>query len=124
MKIFHQTPKWGQTTVFRQSVKFTGICSNSIWTPFPEEDCDWLLCSDVSKLPRQLKEQGKDKRIFLMQENPNVWKPTSEFLNQYGTIISPYSLDIPTGTRFIQAQPAVPHTITASQMLISFMASC
>ena len=82
MKIFFQSPKWGATTVFRQSLDFTGICSSSKWTPFAEEDCDWFYCSEISKLPTNLQDKCKSKRIFIMQENPNIWKPTKDFLEQ------------------------------------------
>ncbi|MCP9808674.1 hypothetical protein KBY58_04420 [Cyanobium sp. HWJ4-Hawea] len=43
-----------------------------------------------------------------MHENPQVWQPSSEFLEQFGLIISPYALSTPSHCTVIQAHSAVP----------------
>ena len=58
---------------------------------------DWLIC--CTPPPNQIvTEIPKERRIFLLQEPPEFWTPTTEFLEHFGYVISPYKLPIPRGT--------------------------
>jgi hypothetical protein len=43
-----------------------------------------------------------------MHENPYVWKPSVDFLEAYGIVISPFSFPVPSNILFIRAHSAVP----------------
>ena len=58
---------------------------------------DWLICGTPP--PNQIvTDIPKERRIFLLQEPPEVWTPTTEFLEHFGYVISPYTLPTPKGT--------------------------
>jgi hypothetical protein len=107
MKFFLQSPKWGETTILRQSEYFSGHVSGAQWSPMQQGNYDWLLCEDPDKLPANLKSLGRDQRVFVMAENPKVWRPAQDYLEQFGVVISPFELQVPNGVRFIQTQPSI-----------------
>ena len=43
-----------------------------------------------------------------MHENPNIWKPTKDFLDKFGIVISPFRFPTPKHITFIQSHSAVP----------------
>jgi len=108
MRLYLQSPTWGKTTVLRQSHLFSGCINGFYWTPFPDTSSDFLICSDVGRLPSHLLALGREKRVFVMHENPSIWKPSPDFLSQYGIVISPFIFDVPNHVRFIQAHSGVP----------------
>jgi hypothetical protein len=108
MKLYCQSPSWGRTNIYRQSPGFTGIVGEHSWSSFENHEYDYLLCNDPDNLPKALQFQPKEKLIFILQENPNVWIPDQDYLKKFGTIISPFSIQTPASTRLILAQPAIP----------------
>lgn len=108
MKLYLQDPKWGKTTVFRQTSQFSGCIGQHNWTSFPDERCDYFICSDPASLPKNLFAQDRKNRVFVMHENPYVWKPSVDFLESYGIVISPFRFAVPSHILFIQAHSAVP----------------
>jgi len=108
MKIYVQNPLWGDTTIFRQSSQFTGRVGPHLWTTIPEDDIDYVLCDDIDSLPETLRHFSKSKYIYVVHENPAVWKPEPSFLSRYGLIVSPFKLDCPPDTLLIQSPSGVP----------------
>jgi hypothetical protein len=78
----------------------SSMVGNTLFVP-PSCDgklrADWLICCTpppekiVTDIP-------KNRRIFLIQEPPEFWRPPAELLSHFGYIISPYHLDVPEGT--------------------------
>jgi len=108
MKIYIQNPHWGDTTIFRQSSQFLGRVGPHLWTAVPDDDIDYVLCDDIDSLPETLRYFPKNKYIFVVHENPAVWKPEPSFLSRYGTVVSPFKLDCLPGTLLIQSPSGVP----------------
>jgi len=107
MRLYVQNPRWCGTTIFRQSNQFTGLIGPHSWSNFPHLDYDWLLCHDPARLPDCLRCIVKERRVFIMAENPAVWKPDKSFLEQFGVVISPFFLEVPDGVVQLVGQPAV-----------------
>ncbi len=108
MNLYIQHPKWGGTNIYRQSSQFSGSINCHQWSSFPELEYDFIICGNTEELPQRLREQPKYKKVFLMHENPLVWRPSKELLNEYGVIISPFDMELNSGQRLIRAHSAVP----------------
>lgn len=103
-----QEPRWGDTTLLRQSSQYSGIINGYRWSVFPDTHSDFLVCNDVQSLPGELLGLSREKRVFIMHENPSIWRPQPDFLDSYGIVISPFVFDTPRHIRFIQAHAGVP----------------
>jgi len=108
MKLFIQDAKWGKTTVLRQSSQYSGITYNAGWSCFDAPDYDYVICSDASTLPPQVQAIEKKRRVFVMHENPSIWKPSSELLEHFGVIISPFDCTENSSLVKIKAHSGVP----------------
>jgi len=52
---------------------------------------DWLVC--LTPPPPVIKTTiPKEKRIFFMMETPDFWSPEPNFLDQFGCVVSPYTI--------------------------------
>mgnify|MGYP001018695616 CR=1 FL=1 len=110
MKLYISDAKWGKTTIYRQTSQFSGIAGSHIWSSFPDTDYDFLVSFGTDELSDSMRGYPKKKRVFVMHENPLVWKPNKEELDQFGIIISPWASirDSLTDQLLIQAHSGVP----------------
>ena len=110
LRIALQSPKWGSTSSLRQTSQYSGciegtqyLINNSI-----ANKVNYLLLSDPA-LGCDVDLQ-REKKIFIYMENPKIWIPNAEFLEQIGILISPFDLCsiIPEHINFIRNYPCVP----------------
>lgn len=110
MKLFIDSPKWGGTTIYRQTPHFSGMAGNHLWSSFPSPDYDYIVYCSVNEHPRWVREYPRYKKVFVMHENPSIWKPSQEELQRFGIVIGPWKSlkEELTDQVFIQAHSAVP----------------
>jgi len=110
MKLYVDSPKWGGTTIYRQTSQFCGIVKDHHWSSFPSSDYDYIICSSVDEHPEWIREYPRSKKVFVMHENPLIWTPTYEDLHRFGIVIAPWEI-IEGGHSnqlFIRAHSGVP----------------
>lgn len=110
MKLYVDSPKWGGTTIYRQTSQFSGMAGNHLWSSFPSPDYDYIVCGGTNEHPRWVRDYPRLKKVFVMHENPSIWEPSREELNKFGVVIGPWKSlkDNLTDQVFIQAHSAVP----------------
>jgi len=111
MRISLQNPRWGRTTVLRQSSFFSGSFDNVqyIINPLEYSTADFILLDNPATLPRTL--TGSAKRVFISMENPDIWHPPEQLYGQIDIFISFYLPPInhlANNIKFIQYAPCVP----------------
>ena len=105
-----QSPKWGNISILRQTSQYSG-CINStqfLINPSIGNKVEFLLLENPALGYKPYIE--REKRVFIYMENPKIWMPNADFLNQIGILISPFDLRsiIPAHIKFIRSYPCVP----------------
>jgi len=104
MKIFIDKPLFGGVNSLRQTPLYSGAIQNSFASPIPGTDYDFYYIREPNKYYSWI---PKKKRIWIMMENPKIWKPSREFLDWYGYIVTPFPLE--NGDyKQIKSHPSVP----------------
>ena len=72
-------------------------------------ECDFIL-SFNNKITEEIQRFPIHKRIYLCMENPSVWHPSSEFLNQFGLYLLHFSIykQLVLSSKVITSFPCVP----------------
>lgn len=110
MKLYLPKAKWGGASVYRQTSQFSGLAGGNIWCTFPGDDYDFIICGGVDEIPDSMKHYPRSKKVFVMHENPSIWKPSIEELSGFGVIISPWKniKESLLDQHFIEAHSGVP----------------
>ena len=97
---------WGKVDTFRQTPHFSGRFSGCTFHNSPNISSDFIIVCDSNS---DWMNYPKEKRIFVVMENPSVWKYPNELIDQMGILITPFKeyLSSNAGRIFI-SQPAIP----------------
>ena len=110
MKLYCHSPRWGKTTVYRQTSQFSGLADNHAWSSFPDDNYDYLVFGDTCPMPEWISQYPRSKKIFVQHENPLIWKPHKDELAEFGIVVGPWKSisDSITDQLHILAHSAVP----------------
>ena len=112
LKIALAEAQWGPVNLLRQTHFYSGDCGNALFMINKDGfgECDFIL-SFNNKITEEIQRFPIHKRIYLCMENPSVWHPSSEFLNQFGLIFTPFSdiyKQLVLSSKVITSFPCVP----------------
>lgn len=101
-----QAPKWPP---LRQTFLGSGSVMGGRFHFTIEDtaDCDYLLTGADGVIPVIRSHIPKERRVVILMENPSIWSPPIEYLDFFGVVITPTTLQVNTGTKLIINQPAV-----------------
>ena len=89
----------------RQTYFSKGEVGNLIFSETPTEEDTFIVM--FGGLPEIIKKFEKNKRICILMENTNIWMPSQEYLGHMGTVVCPFPIAVPTGTRLKLSHAAV-----------------
>jgi hypothetical protein len=93
MRIYIPEPRWGNTTILRQTSQYSGITDNGaryFVNPDTVNNCDYILIGYGE--PPSLGSVEKAKLVYPVLENPKIWRPDKTFLENVDIVITPYDL--------------------------------
>ena len=92
LKIALAEAQWGPVNLLRQTHFYSGLCGSTLFIINKRRfnECDYILTSS-NKISEDLQKFAIHKRIYLCLENPSIWHPSSEFLEKFGLILTPFS---------------------------------
>ena len=97
---------WGKVDTFRQTCRFSGRFTGCLFHDNPNIDSDFIIVCDNNN---EWKNYPKEKRIFVVMENPSIWKYPDELTDQMGVLITPFKEYLASNApRVFVDQPAVP----------------
>jgi hypothetical protein len=71
-------------------------------------DASFIVTFGGPSIPDAAKKFPKEKRICVLMENPRIWMPPPEYIAEMGTVVCPFPIPVPKGTKLILSQAAVP----------------
>ena len=101
-----QAPKWPP---LRQTFMGSGRVMFGRYEYIIADDhkCDYLLACADGVIPAIQSNIPKERRLVILMENPSIWTPHEDYLNYFGTVISPSPVQVGPGTQLVIDQPAV-----------------
>jgi hypothetical protein len=71
-----------------------------------EHDAYFVTHAVNGPLPECLHRFDKSKRICVIIENPEIWRPTDDYLNNMGVVITSFPMQLPSHIKQILCHPA------------------
>lgn len=110
MKIYLPNQKWGHISLLRQTENYSGAIGRLVYSPFYDKEYDYALLVGLGE--SELYAQAKKLRntIWFYMENPRVWRPSAELLNEIDLVVSPFEIQegVTSKMRHLKYYPCVP----------------
>ena len=92
----------------RQTYFSQGLVGEFLFSEKLTEDTSFIVTFGGPSIPEVAKKFAKEKRICVLMENPRIWMPPPEYIAEMGTVVCPFPIPVPKGTKLILSQAAVP----------------
>ena len=92
----------------RQTYFSQGVVGEFIFSEKLTDDAAFIITFGGGSIPEVLKKFPKEKRICVLMENPRIWKPAPQYIAEMGTVVCPFPIPVPKGTKCVLSQAAVP----------------
>ena len=92
----------------RQTYFSQGVVGEFKFSEKLTEDASFIVTFGGPSIPDAAKKFPKEKRICVLMENPRIWMPPPQYIAEMGTVVCPFPIPVPKGTKLIIRQAAVP----------------
>jgi hypothetical protein len=92
----------------RQTYFSQGVVGEFKFSEKLTEDASFIVTFGGPSIPDAAKKFPKEKRICVLMENPRIWMPPPQYIAEMGTVVCPFPIPVPKGTKLILSQAAVP----------------
>jgi glycosyltransferase involved in cell wall biosynthesis len=92
----------------RQTYFSQGVVGEFKFSEKLTEDATFIVTFGGPSIPEVAKKFPKEKRICVLMENPRIWMPPPQYIAEMGTVVCPFPIPVPKGTKLIISQAAVP----------------